>query len=250
MKTKVLTLLVISMWAISCAKKVGNSATNNVVANNNGPVVTIPPGPYTPPQQIPGTGNIYGASAPLTITSVSVMSDYTQRPMYNPQNIKVNLNLVKYGSTYGGDVTISYTDYNAPYNGFFTSGHGTEPTKYNKFFSKNGKWVWHGFFEDFYGGLIVVIDDGVADLGDGSDPVLDKVSGSVWFKNTAFTYAPHPPAWCWFVSLGPYDCRSWKSGNGVNTTAAVEPNAGYVKLGTFTDLDVKAAFNNQLDFTP
>jgi hypothetical protein len=244
MKTKVLTLLVLSLMAVSCANKESSNANNT----SNTPVVVIPNGPYVPPYQAPGYGSNFGATTDLTIASTSVMSDYTQRPMYAPTNVKINLNLVKYGSTYGGNTTISYTDYGTPYTGSFTSGNSAPATQFNVWFTSGGKKVWHGFFEDYYGGLIVVIDDGIVDLGDGNPPTLDKVSGSVWFKNFGYTYAPHPPTYCWFVSLGPYDCRSWKSGKTVNSTAAVNPTDGYVKLGTFTNLDVKAAFNNQLSF--
>ena len=75
----------------------------------------------------------------------------------------------------------------------------------------------------------------------------DKVSGSVWFKNFTLTYAPHPPTHCWFVSLGPYDCRAWRAEHGVNTTAAVLPDSGYVKLGSFSELSLEEAFNGELE---
>lgn len=250
MRTKVWALIVTSFLLVNCATK-DNSTSGAVTASNKPPVVEIPPGtPYTPPTTAPGygAGGLYGASADLAITSLSTMSEYTQRPMYNPQNIKVNLNLIKYGSTYGGTTTITYTDYGSPYTGSFTSGHSAPATQFNIWFTSGGKKVWHGFFEDYFGGLIVVIDGGIDDLGDGAAPTLDKVSGSVWFKNFPVSYAPHPPTYCWFVSLGPYDCRAWKSGKGVDSDAAVNPDSGYVKLGTFTNLDVKKAFNNQLSF--
>jgi len=164
--------------------------------------------------------------------------------MNNPQNIKVNLNMVKTsGGTFGGTATISYTENGGLYTGYFTAGSSPEATKYNRTFSIGGKTVWHGIFEDFMGGIVVVIDD-IVDLGDGAG-TQDLVSGSVWFKNFGLTYAPHPPTYCWFPYAGPYDCRPWPSGNGVNTYAAAEPAGGYVKLGTFTGLSVKKAFNNE-----
>lgn len=246
MKAKLWTLCVISMLAVSCAKK-DSSPSTTAESETVVPEVVIPPGPYTPPYQAPGVGDLDGASTPFVITNLSTMSDYTQRPMYNPQNLKINVNLVKAGSSFGGTVTISYTDYGSPYKGSFTSGTSPESTKYNVWFTKSGKKVYHGFFEDFYGAIVLVLD-GIPDLGDGGTVSQDKISGSVWFKNHAFTYAPHPPTYCWFVALGPYDCRAWKSGKKVNTTAAINPDNGYVKLGTFDNLDLKKAFNNQLNF--
>ncbi|MCB0421739.1 MAG: hypothetical protein KDD61_12135 [Bdellovibrionales bacterium] len=208
-----------------------------------------PDGPYVPdgtgPGQGPGDNWEWGAAADLDIVSLSVMSDYTARPMNNPQDIKVNINLEKRGNGFGGVVTITYTENGNRYEGYFTSGSEAHDNRYNIFFTKQGKTVWHGFFEDYFGGMIVVIDD-VIDLGDGDDQIL--AAGSVWFKNFGLTYAPHPPTHCWNVSLGPYDCRSWKSGEGVNTTAAINPTDGYVKLGTFENLNIGQAFNGEAQF--
>lgn len=243
MKTSTLTqtalkVLAVALMAltVACAKKESSSnGSGNVSIPNDG-------SSYQPPGTGPGydPGYQYGANAPLNITSMNLMGEYTGRPMYNPQQIEINLNLKKYGNSYGGTVRISYSDYGQRYQGFFTSGHSAEETKYNIWFTKNGKQVWHGFFEDYLGSIIVVIDK-KTDLGDGGSE--SKVSGSVWFKNFGYTYAPRPPAWCWFVSLGPYDCRAWKSGEGVNTTASIYPDNGYKKLGSFEDMDLQDAFN-------
>lgn len=247
MKTKVLALMVFSFLAVGCAKEESSSGDSS---SKDTPVVDIPANPYTPPYVAPGlgSGSIYGSTADLSIVSIPVMSEYTQRPMYNPQNIKLTLNLIKYGANFGGTATISYTDYGTPYAGYFTTGNSASAVQFNVWFTKSGKKVWHGFFEDYFGGLVVVIDDGIVDLGDGAEPTMDKVSGSVWFKNFPYSYAPHPPTYCWFVSLGPYDCRSWKDGKTVDTTRSLYPTDGYIKLGSFQDMDVKKAFNNQLTF--
>lgn len=237
-----LVMVLVAILAVSCAKK--ESSSNNVTSTQ----ATIPTDgtSYVPPHVGPGynPGNSFGGTAPLSVSSLSLMGQYTGRPMYNPEQVEINLNLNKYGNSYGGTVRISYTDYGQRYEGFFTSGHSAEESKYNVWFTKSGKDVWHGFFEDYLGAIIVVID-GVTDLGDGGNEA--KASGSIWFKNFGYTYAPRPPAWCWFVSLGPYDCRAWKSGNGVNTTQAINPDNGYKKLGTFSDLDLEKAFNGALN---
>lgn len=213
------------------------------------PIVEVPQGPYVPPGEGPGQGPgenwEFGGTATLDIVSNSRMSDYTGRPMNNPTDIRVNVNLEKYGNGYGGHVTISYVDNGYQEQGSFTSGSSNEEVKYNIWLHKGGEYAYHGFFEDFLGGVILVIDE-FTDLGDGSGPE-DSVGGSVWFKNFGMTYAPHPPTRCWFVSLGPYDCRAWKTSRGVETTRAIEPDGGYVKLGTFSGLSLKEAFNGQTE---
>ncbi|MCB0411829.1 MAG: hypothetical protein KDD22_04845, partial [Bdellovibrionales bacterium] len=55
-----------------------------------------------------------------------------------------------------------------------------------------------------------------------------------------------PQTYCWFISLGPYDCRAWTDGNGVDSDKAVLPDNGYKKLGDFEGLNLKKAFNDQL----
>ncbi len=48
---------------------------------------------------------------------------------------------------------------------------------------------------------------------------------------------------CWFISTGPFDCKTWREGNGVNTFKAVEPDGNcYMKFGEFHGLDIVKAF--------
>jgi len=245
-KAKILIATLLATAAVGCAKENKSGGGTGV------PYVTPPPPgtPWTPPTNGPGQGNNnnqFGASATLSITSVSTMSQYTQRPMNNPTNIRVNVNLVSTGNNsngtpiYGGTVSVSYIDSGYSYNGSFTSGTTAESTSYNIWYNFGGTKAFHGFFEDFMGGLILVIDQ-VIDLGDGGG-MQDLAGGSVWFKNFGLTYAPHPPTYCWFVSLGPYDCRSWPWGDGVNPYQQITPNNGYIQLGTFSGLSLNKAFN-------
>jgi hypothetical protein len=241
MKTnaKLIILLLAAAMTVGCAKE---SKKGSGV-----PVATVPPGggPYIPPGTGPGQnpGTTYGGSAPLSIVSVSTLSTYTGRPMNNPSNIRINLNMIRSGSAWAGTATVTYNENGYAYQGYFTTGSQTEATKYNVSWTTAKGKVWHGIFEDFLGGLVVVID-GIVDLGDGAGP-QDNASGSVWFKNFGLTYAPHPPTYCWFVSRGPYDCRAWPDGSGMNTYQSVNPGGGYTKLGTFTGMSIKGAFNNQ-----
>ena len=48
---------------------------------------------------------------------------------------------------------------------------------------------------------------------------------------------------CWFFTSGPFDCRTWRSGKGVNTFKAIYPNSCYSKMGSFKGLDLLKAFN-------
>lgn len=240
-------LMVVSLaLTVSCAEE--NKKSSSV------PTVTIPAAgtPYIPPSFGPGlnAGTLYGGNAAITISSLSRMSEYTGRAMNAPQDIKLNLNMVKSsGGTFGGTARITYTDIHpytgvrTPFEGYFTAGSSADATSFNRLFSINGKTVWHGNFEDFLGGLVIVIDE-IVDLGDGQGP-QDTVNGSIWFKNFGLTYAPHSPTYCWFISLGPYDCRGFPSGDSMNTYQSIEPTNGYVLLGRFTGMSLKAAFNNE-----
>ncbi len=49
---------------------------------------------------------------------------------------------------------------------------------------------------------------------------------------------------CWEFDTGPFDCRTWRSGSGVATFKAINPNGNcYTKMGTFQGLDILKAFN-------
>lgn len=237
----------------ACSKSGGSSGDAAPTETQAGaPVVTIPPGPYTPPTtgvgQNPGSDFAWGGTTPFLFDGVAVYREYTQRNLNNLSelsNVRINLNLIRYGAAYGGTVTIRYNLNGLTYEGFFTSGEDNNANQYNVWFTSSGKKVWHGFFEDFMGAIVVVLD-GTTSLGDGLSST-DKVSGSVWFKNYANTSSKHPCTYCWFVKSGPYDCRTWLNLNGViDPTSAVFPDNGYVRLGTFTDLEITKAFNNEL----
>ncbi|MBX7232474.1 MAG: hypothetical protein K1X29_10350 [Bdellovibrionales bacterium] len=240
--------LLLLQFSIGCA----NEQKSNDMSSLNADIPTFVAQPYTPSVGVglaPGTQ--YGASANLNINQ-SLFSQYTGRAMNNPQNIKLNLNLVKSsGGTFGGTATITYIDNNYGYEGYFSAGSSAEATKYNVAFSYGNQKVWHGIFEDLrpassIGGGIVVVIDQMVNLGDGAP--IENVGGSVWFKNFTYTYAGHPPTYCWFVSLGPYDCRPWPSKDRVNTYADKNPGNGYQQLGTFSNLNQKNAFNGEVLF--
>lgn len=192
-----------------------------------------------------------GATATLTIDGSDLasrnqlMSQYTKRSMNDPQNIQINVNLSKTsgGSGYGGTVSIRYQDNGQTYQGTFAATQSVNDTQYNIWFNSSGRTVFHGFFEDSMGAIIIVFD-GIYNLGDGSPAFGGGSTGSVYFMNFGQTYAPHPPSHCWLVSIGPYDCRAWKWGDGVATTYAIYPESYYyTRLGTFSAMNLYQAFN-------
>jgi len=186
-----------------------------------------------------------------------------------------------YDYAYGGYVSFKFTDGTRNFTDVFSSkwlGEGNcgiygdcntvknneANHKYNLLSSDypelRGEIGYHGFFEDagvprlipplpyqpIFGGALILVIDSTNDAGDGAGPTA--ANGSIWFKNYVGNYpmGPLPYTNCWFISSGPYDCRSWKSGDKVNTKQSIYPTNGYVKLGNFYNLDIKTAFNNEL----
>lgn len=269
---KRLILVIFALFALglaSCAsKKSGSKSSPTPVV-----ITEAPPTGTGVGEKADDDFSAYGGTAELTITDPNTLSNYAGHLVNDPQDVKVNVNLLKYGNGYGGTVSIRYTDnvYGArvAYTGYFTSliqysGHPNAMVKedsvnnqYNAWFKSNGKWVWHGFFEDQIGwrpngsyvqtplGSVIVVIDEIVNLGDGQ--LEDSASGSIWYRWHGHVGAPHPPTSCWFVSLGPYDCRAWKNGDKVDTTAGIHPGDGYRRLGKFKGLSLIDAFNDEVD---
>lgn len=258
MKSLFVIVLALGMMSVGCAKKM--EPANSMGYTPYGPYIPPGSGPgQLPGNQLPDLTFEYGGTADLEVTSQS-MYNYLGYHTNELTDVKVNINLTHYQdreskrdySGWGGVVTIAFKDDGVQYYDSFSSlvnPYGMVHTngrnnQYNNWFTKNGQQYWHGFFQDQYGAIVVVLDE-VVDLGDGQGP--QSVSGEIWVKNHPLAYAPLSPTSCWFVSLGPYDCRTWKSGEGMNSTQSVYPLAadGYTKVGEFNDLDVDASFNTE-----
>ena len=260
--------------AILAALGMGCAEDKNSGGSNGNPVVVLDPADFTP--YIPETDWDEGATANLNFTNADFYAGWTPNSL---QNARINLNLQKFApasgsdqSSYGGTVSISFEDNGYYYEDNFSSlvnenhwyGAGTvssnkENNRYNIWFTKNGDDVWHGFFQDSYGAIIIVIDE-TDDEGDGQGPSV--VSGSVYVMNFPNKYNSivfgASPTSCWFVKAGPYDCRTWKSGNGVDTTKDIYPylenssagsfsapkSEGYRKVGEFRGMSFQDAFGN------
>jgi len=256
MKTQILltTLVAMSLFGVGCAKK------SSTIQPDPAAVISGTPTPGTDSRAPdPGLKYTSGSTATFVPDSIGVLTQYAAtHPLNAPTKFQVNVNLSDIGSgRYGGVVQISYYDNGNYYNGYFDAGSGTVQASYhnidtgkvtaefNQWFASGGKQVFHGFFQDQYGAIVLVVDDSLAS-GDGGLPT--EVNGSIWFKNFAATYASQSSEKCWFIQIGPYDCRTFIGSNGgVNTTSALNPSTadGYVRLGKFTGLNVKSAFNIQ-----
>lgn len=205
----------------------------------------------------PTTTTTTAATNTVTFTPVSTaeMQYYAGHALYAPTNFKLTVNLTNDGTNrfYGG-VAISYVDAGYQYSGSFESGSGTNPYlagsnsnylkqyAYNVWFNLNSKTVFSGFFQDTYGGVVLVIDSVTTAASNNSDGLAGTavLGGSIWYRNFNPPYgsAPQGPMRnCWYISQGPYDCRS----SAVIYKNALEPSDTYRKLGTFSGLSMSAA---------
>lgn len=149
-------------------------------------------------------------------------------------------------TAYSGKVMISYFDNGQYYTGVFTvdntkiasgvsHGHGGQyKAGYNRWFTWNGPRgesrvsgapanVFHGFYEDQFGAIMLIID-GTDSQGDGQSSSLN---GEVWVKNHAVTRneGSNLNLPCFFIELAEFDCRTLlTSKEALTTTSALYPD--------------------------
>ena len=241
-----LILATVAVFGAGC----GSSSSDNVTAPiiNTGDVPVSPDGVYT-------SGGSYTAdqkTAVFTPVSLEMMNNYAYlHPLNDPKDIAVTIDLqeVKNGR-YAGSVKISYTDNGQRIVGTFKAGRHQNDNfsslrdndkldaEFNRWFIINGKYYFSAYFQDAYGGLIVVFDNYV---NQGDAQGTGVVSGAVYFRNFPQSYATQSPyRSCWYIYDGPYDCRA----EAVTKKNAIYPANGYRKLGTFSGLSKAAVFNN------
>lgn len=262
--SKVLVLALMLGLAAGCAQEKSLSTNDNHSSGEepggDGDLIIPSEPPIT--DNSPLNGNP-GSTAPFFFDSIKKLNNYVQtRPVNDPQNMKINVSLENVGNgRFAGTVKLAYFDTGNYYIGIFESGFGFNRVSYkdmttgkpeaeynrwlNDVADNMGKRIFRGFFQDRLGAIILVIDDGI-DLGDGGG--FTKASGSVWFRNFQVAPSTQSQEKCWFIQIGPYDCRAFVGSNGfINPKLRTYPNNpsdGYTRLGTFNDLDVSKALMN------
>ena len=289
--TQIVALVAMSALFVNCSG--GGNGFSDTAANNGS--VYVPNGgtgttttPSTPSSIAP---NSVGAPVIMNLASDSALYTYSlQRFSSGSQisNLQIGVSVSNYdsgasGGAYGGTVTVSYQEGTNGnwHTGVFQALNATTPgsvwdgaskkvqnlnhAAYNKWFTQNGQSVFHGFYADPYGAVMLVITGGL-DLGDGNG--VSSLTGEIWFKNYATSAAynyPNPVGTpCWFLSLGQYECRTFlengDSGYGnLMTTSVLTPDQshytenknpyvpatparGWQKLGTFSGLNRAQGF--------
>lgn len=249
--SKIVVLMAVGFLFAGCAQESSSSNNNAVVVGQDGNIsVPTPEAPITPPIGT-GTGGTATAEG-ITFKPVSLaeFNSYVAiRPLNNPTDFRLSIQLANNGSDqFYGTVKLSYIDAGYRYTGTFKADNaknvdmyamkdaGTHDAAYNRWFTLGGKKVFSGFFEDNYGSIVVIIDN-VVNQNDGQGGSV--VSGQVWYRNFAQSYAPKSPyRSCWFVYQGPYYCRS----AAVINKTSLYPTDTYRKLGSFTGLIKNQAF--------
>lgn len=275
------------LLAVGCAKEKSGSSS----AVTPGGVTPVPVTTTTVPatttgvvrdDKLRGTEFMDGAIATVQLEGNVYLQSYAAtHPINNPSDFKISVRLSDHGGgRWGGRVMFSYYDNNQFFTGKFlneakkvatdcyrscSDGYdGWDFAEYNRWFTwpdKTGKQVrvFHGFFSDQYGAVMLIIDDSI-DQGDGAGP--DSLAGEFWFKNHATTSVQPSNLGipCWFITQGPYDCRTFLGSDGrVNTFSAVypyhslysdsanpnvenAPSRGWRRLGKFSGLSFSKAF--------
>jgi hypothetical protein len=194
-----------------------------------------------------------GDTETLNIASAYALSQYAGMTITNPTNIQVNINLTPVGTApqvFLGQMVIQYNDGNGNVHvGTFVNG--TSTAGYNGYANNVSLLVgstYRIFFEDSLGALVLTITDPA-----GADTVQTS-SGQIWFYNfntnapnplyqgatdSNGTYYPPGYAFCWMITLGPYDCRNMTvppvNQDSVNGVAA------FSLLGSIPTINLNAA---------
>lgn len=187
-----------------------------------------------------------GQTVAFKPVSFSVMNTYVgTHPLNDPSDYKINIQLTKIPNTlfYSGKIKLGYYDASIWFQTIFETGDGRNvkcsncldnneyEAKFNYFYDASGKKVFSGYFQDKYGGVIVVLEP-AAGSGDADSGAY---KGSLFFRNFGQTFATQSSyRKCWFIYEGPYTCKSGTADSKSNYTSFSE----YTKLGTFTGIDL------------
>ena len=247
------SLFIMAAFLTACAQGGGDAPS---VSMNVAP----PFRPGTPPTvpTVPGSSGIGTNTVPLVATAGALGGMFfNSSGVSNPTNIQLSMSVSNSGAGYAGTTSISFSDNSGMHVAQLSTTHpsygSTKNAEYNVWLNAT---QWHGFFQDLYGAIIVVIDHTTA-TGDGS---IGSLGGKVYYQNFGTSGVQGPLRMCWQInptggaSTTPYDCRSFLTsfadGAMPVTTSSLYPNnAGqgrpaYALLGSFEGLSQAAALGN------
>ncbi len=269
MRTTVLTNLMKSVLILLLLASVGVGCSKKEVKKQN-PHQALTPIDTTPVDGVDETTVYAGGTAPVDSFSPQLLEEYAGRRINDPKNLRVTLDVFNVADTgkpkqYGGTFKIIYEDGTwGTISGNFESGTSEHDTRYNKFYATGGvDKKLKLFFQDGLGSVIVSIEPiNINDLE-------TKYKGRVYFRNFDAGICANPPPYmlpqcnvqsqqkCWNISLGPYDCRAYLHDGHVRPDIIDVPGfgsrpseysgPGYKQLFTFTNMDLNAALNVNLD---
>jgi hypothetical protein len=237
MKKQIMMALAVGLMAmnIGCAKEKSNSDTDTT-------------GTTTTTTTTTESSSVSSNTVALKTTASKLAALFVNSVPNNPSGVTVTIDL----SNSSESILISYYENGVTKEAAFGTVH-----PYNSSVSGTRQgWVthdgspwWKGFFQDAYGAIVIVIDSTIS-TGDGSPS--DIVGGRIYFQNFCRTYPCNPyqgsQKMCWDITAGPYDCRTFISGDSVVLSSSKYPNNkgdnaanSYQLLGTFTGLSRSAA---------
>ena len=236
--------------SVGCSSTSSNGVPQAYSATGTNSYINPMPGPNPTPNPTPtSTGLNTVTFVPVSLQEFN--SYVATHPLNNPTDFKITIDLANVSSSgrYAGTVKLSYKDTGYQYNGTFSAGSGRNVTmsglsnnntleaEFNRWYTSGGKTFFSGVFQDAYGAIILVIDNGNSgNQGDGQGGA-GSLSGTVYYKNFAQSYAAQSPyRKCWFITDGPYACQS----SYVN--GSYQGDGGFKKLGPFSGLDKAVAF--------
>jgi hypothetical protein len=248
-------LIGIALFGVGCS----NSSTSS----NNSPLDPINglsgiqsngSSSTTTPTTTPNGSVVVTNSATFVPVSLTEFNSYVAtHPLNNPTDFKITMDLVNVASTglYSGTVQLSYNDTGYKHAGVFVSGAGLNASIsglkdnsvyeaiYNRWYTVGSQTIFSGVFQDAYGAIVVVIDSPVSQ-GDAQGGASAALTGTVYYKNFAQSYAQQSPyRKCWFIYSGPFSCRTTAM---TNSAYVASVDGGFRKLGTFSGLSKAQSF--------
>jgi hypothetical protein len=256
---KILTVLFI-LGLAACGKNQSQSVTNvpaGYIPNCQGTGCVPPPGGGGGSYAPPFTG---GDTETLNLAYSGVLNQYLGYGLNNPGPVSVNIALTPGTASDGtkvftGQMQIRFQDGPILHNGVF--GNGAANYSYQGIKNNLSKMVAPGlyriFLEDASGALVLMIK-----APTGTDTALPPGTATIYFLNFASAasnplyqgsldaygnYFPPGYAYCWMITLGPYNCRNFNvpPTGAYYDSVSKQTISGFQTLGTTQSVDIHAA---------